>query len=105
MSETSIPIRRPENAGRSRKDTTHDMPHQLVELVRTYEGMSSRERESDEAKLLLAKVHAAGYTADFFGGFDGMRRLHDAAEELVGNDNSVGYWLNYMWNGIGRWLA
>ncbi|MEW5891250.1 MAG: hypothetical protein AB1768_19955 [Pseudomonadota bacterium] len=81
------------------------MPGLLVEMVREYEKPDQDERRGDTGKVLLEKIRTAGRTAAFFGGFDGMKQLHDAAEALVANDNSVGYWLNRMWDGIGGWWA
>lgn len=77
----------------------------LVSAVREFNGMDSGERKEEKGKLLLKEILTAGRTAAFFGGYDGMKQLHDAVEELVGNDNSIGYYLNYMWDGIGGWRA
>ena len=70
----------------------------LVDLVREWDGMDSAERrDSARGKAILP--------AAFFGGFDGMKKLHDAAEEIVGFDNSVGFWINRLWDGIGGWCS
>ena len=85
---------------------THtDMPTALVALVQAFERLDSSQRRSAEGQALKEKIQIAGMTASFFGGFAAMKRLHDAAEALVGNDNSIGYRLNYMWDGIRGWSA
>jgi len=78
-----------------------DMPTRLVALVREFEELSSAERGDAEGQALKTQIRLAGLCASFFGGYDGMKRLHDAAEQLVGNDNSIGFRLNYMWDGVG----
>lgn len=83
----------------------YEMPVYLVKLVQKYELMSSHEREEDEGKKLREMIHVVGSTAAFFGRYDGMKELHDAAEKIVGNDNSIGYRLNLMWDRIGGWWA
>lgn len=85
--------------------STSDMPERLVALVREWEAMPSDERQGPKGQAVLEMIYTAGRTAAFFGGYDAMKALHDAAEELVGNDNSVGYRLNSMWDGIGGWWA
>lgn len=84
---------------------TNRMPLRLVELVRSFERMSAEKRNGEAGEELLEMIHSIGYTAAFFGGFEAMKKLHDAAEAYVDNDNSVGYWLNQMWDGIGGWFA
>lgn len=80
--------------------------HHLVELVREWDGMDSHERRTSErGKAILHDIQLIGATAAHFDGYDGMKQLHDAAEALVGGDNSVGYWLNSMWDGIGSWCS
>lgn len=54
---------------------------------------------------LYEKIRLIGETAAFFGRYEAMQKLHDAAEQLVGNDNSVGYHLNYVWDGVGTWIC
>lgn len=34
-----------------------------------------------------------------------MKKLHDAAERLVGNTNKAGYYINLAWDRIGGWAA
>jgi hypothetical protein len=83
----------------------NNLPALLVSVVRQYERMDNDKRQSSVGVTLLDQVKVAGATAAYFGGFDAMEKLHNAAEGLVGEDNSVGYWLNYMWDGIGGWAA
>jgi hypothetical protein len=47
------------------------------------------------------KIRAIGQTAAFFGGFDGMTKLHDAFEKAGGDT----YKLNRLWDQIGGWCA
>ena len=78
----------------------------LVDLVREWDGMDSAERrDSARGKAILPDILLIGQTAAFFGGFDGMKKLHDAAEEIVGFDNSVGFWIHRLWDGIGGWCS
>lgn len=83
----------------------YEMPAYLVKMVQKYELMSSYERDGVEGKKLREMIHLVGSTAAFFGRYDGMKKLHDAAEKAVGNDNSIGYRLNLMWDRIGGWSA
>lgn len=77
----------------------------IVELVKEYDAMGSAERANERGQAIVKDIRLIGNTAAFFGGYDGMTRLHDAAEALVDKDNSVGFWLNRMWDGIGGWLS
>lgn len=79
-----------------------DMPELLVEAIREYESMD--DRKSAAGIALLERVRVAGHTASFFDIHQGMQKLHDAAI-AAGNDVNIGRWLNYMWNGIGNWVA
>lgn len=81
------------------------VPALLVALVNQYDRLDSDKRQSTLGITLCDQIRVAGATAAFLGGFDAMEKLHNAAEELVGGNNSVGYWLNYMWDGIGGWCA
>lgn len=81
------------------------LPVLLAQLALQYENLSRSEQEKGAGKEIVNKVQTIGRTAAWFGGFDAMKQLHDAAEETVGNDNSVGYQLNWMWDGIGGWWA
>lgn len=75
----------------------------IVELAKEFNSLGRI--YGREANEIVVKLQLIGQTAAFFGGFDGMTRLHDAAEALVGRDNSVGYTLNQAWHGIGGWWA
>ncbi len=77
----------------------------IVELVRQWDAMDSDERNTPRGHAILKDVQLIGQTAAFFGGYSAMKQLHDVAENHVGNDNSIGYWLNRMWDGIGSWLS
>jgi hypothetical protein len=77
----------------------------IVELVKQWDAMSGAERETPRGHAILNDVQLIGQTAAFFGGYGAMKKLHDAAENRVGNDNSVGYWINRMWDGVGSWLS
>ena len=78
----------------------------LVALVQEFKSLqgASDEESSIRQDIIREHIELIGETAAFYGGFRGMIDLHDAAEELVGCDNSIGYHLNEMWAGIGRWL-
>lgn len=58
--------------------------------------------ERDKAR---EQIQLIGRTAAFFGGFDGMTKLHDACEAMTGNTNEIGDVLNRAWDGIGGWWA
>lgn len=81
------------------------MATQLVAMVREFGSMDKGERKEEKGRELLGKIRVSGHTAAFFGGYEAMKQLHDAAEELVGNDNSIGRVLNNEWDGIGGWWA
>jgi hypothetical protein len=76
----------------------------IVDLVKEFEAITNR-RDSARAQAILKELKTIGQTAAFFGGYDGMKQVHDAAEKLVGNTNDVGYWLNNIWDGIADWYA
>lgn len=77
----------------------------IVELIKEYDAMDSDARDEVRGQVIVKDIRLIGNTAAFFGGYDGMTKVHDAAEALAGKDNSVGYWLNKMWDGIGGWWA
>lgn len=74
----------------------------LVKLVQDWKSVPDSSRKKS---VLLTNIILMGRTAAFFGGYDAMIKLYDAAEKRVGDNNSVGYWLNYMWDSIGGWSA
>ena len=77
----------------------------LIDLVQSWERMNPAERKTDYGRGVRHDIELVGQTAAFFGNYDGMKALHDAAEALVGGDNSVGFYLNAMWDGIGGWCS
>lgn len=82
-----------------------EMPRLLMEMVQEYAAMTERQQRRVVGQLIVEKIHTVGHTAAFFGGWEAMKKLHDAAVELENADNRVGYWLNLMWDGIGGWWA
>lgn len=77
----------------------------IVEIVREFDSLPRPARDSERGKAILNELVLIGQTAAFFGGFEGMIELHNAAEHLVGDSNEVGYYLNQAWDGIGGWWA
>lgn len=75
----------------------------IIDLVREWDQMDKSLRHGPRGQQIHHDLRLIGRTAEFFDGFDGMKRLHDAAEQLVDNDNSVGFYLNLLWDGIGSW--
>lgn len=113
-SSVEVPHRAAEEGGVPWKP----MPLQLVEWARQFEALKDQRRgltyrdpvdlrDGLDARIdaLAERIQVVGVTAAFFGGYDGMRKLHDAAEALVGRDNSVGGILNRLWDGVGGWWA
>lgn len=88
-------------------NTRQRIEESIVEICRELETL--RGQNSDEANdrrtVLLEQLHLIGATAAFFGGYGAMKKLHDAAEEKVGNTNEIGDRLNRAWDLIGGWLA
>lgn len=82
-----------------------DAVSSLVKLVRDYDQRICKSSDDPELKVIVAQIRAMGHAASFFGGFDGMTALHDAAEAATGKRNDIGYRLNHLWDGIGGWLA
>lgn len=80
---------------------------ELIGLVREIESMrGDRSAEAEAAReVVREKIKLIGRTAAFFGGFDGMTKLHNAVEEMTGNRNEIGDVLNRTWDGIGGWWA
>jgi hypothetical protein len=77
----------------------------LVELVREWDQMDKQQRNGARGQAICHDIRLIGQTAAFFGGFDGMISLHDAAEAMVGNTNEIGYYLNLLWDRIGGWCS
>ena len=67
-------------------------------------GTSTAQADS-ERNQVRDKIQIIGRTAAFFGGFDGMTKLHNACEAMTGNCNEVGDVLNRAWDGIGGWFS
>jgi hypothetical protein len=77
----------------------------LIELVQEWDDMDKQQRQGARGQAILHDIRLIGQTADFFGGFDGMKKLHDATERMVGNTNAVGFHLNLLWDRIGSWCS
>lgn len=98
------------NADR-RSTERQDAVNLLVTLVRDYAQQIggghplSLSDDDEEAKRMVRQIRLVAWGAVFIGGFGALRELHDAAESTVGNDNSIGFYLNHLWDGIGGWLA
>lgn len=88
-------------------DASNERPIEnvLIELVQEWDQMDKQQRQGARGQAIYHDIRLIGQTAAFFGGFDGMIALHDAAEALVGRDNSVGYYLNLLWDRIGGWCS
>lgn len=84
-----------------------EIPEQLIGLVRDIirlRGDTSLEANK-ERELVLEKIQIIGRTATFFGGFDGMKKLHDTCEAMTCNRNEIGNVLNSAWDNIGDWCS
>jgi hypothetical protein len=78
---------------------------QLIALARRMtelRGVSGVDAERDAVREAIRTI---GRTAVFFGGFDAMKRLHDAVEAMTGATNEIGFELNFAWDGIGGWWS
>jgi hypothetical protein len=80
-------------------------PELLVKLTQEWDQMDSDARRGPRGQEIKHDIELIGIATDHVGGFDAMTRLHNQAEALVGNDNSVGFYLNSMWDGIGGWAS
>lgn len=74
---------------------------QLTQTIARLRGDHSAQAEN-ERDAAREKIHIIGRTAAFFGGFDGMTKLHDACEVISPGTGSE---LNRAWDGIGGWWA
>lgn len=81
------------------EQTILEMTRELESL--RHQGDSAMPRREE----LFKQLRLIGMTASFFGGWDAMKKLHDAAENLVGNTNQAGFYLNNAWDMIGDWVA
>lgn len=79
----------------------------LVSLVQQWVPLRGAQEKNQRAraKKLADKIQLIGQIAYDLGGIEAMRDLDYVAESLVGNDRSVGYWLMYLWDGVGEWAA
>lgn len=84
-----------------------NIQEQLIGLARDMVRLrgNSADQASTERDQVREKIQIIGRTAAFFGGFDGMTKLHNACEEMTGNRNEIGDVLNRAWDGIGGWWA
>ena len=83
-----------------------DPVRHLIALVRRGVMLGVGERDqAPEGQALWAQIQAIGLAASFVGGFDGMKKLHDAAEAATGDTNEIGYVLNRAWDRIGGWAS
>ena len=80
------------------EETIVEMTRELAEL----RGQSDPEIDTRRDEL-YARMRLIGATAAFYGGYDAMKKLHDAAERLVGNSNKAGYYISRAWDMIGGW--
>lgn len=77
----------------------------LVSLIQQYAAMSSADRQEPAGQSLRDRIRAIGEAADYFEGFEGMQRLLREAESRVGEDGSMGRWLDGIWDRIGEWVS
>lgn len=80
---------------------------QLIALTREIEGLRGDRSPEASARrdVIREDIKIIGRTSAFFGGFDAMKKLHDACEDMTGRRNEVGNVLNRTWDGIGGWWA
>lgn len=79
----------------------------IVEICSELDELRGENNDEANARRVVLKeqLELIGATAAFFGRYEAMKKLHDAAEELVGNTNEVGDRLNRNWDMIGGWMA
>lgn len=79
----------------------------VVDICRELDELRGENNDEANARrtLLKEQLQLIGATAAFFGGYTAMKKLHDAAEELMDNTNEVGDRLNRTWDMIGGWAA
>lgn len=76
----------------------------LARRLRALRGVDGNDAAS-EREAIKEALRTIGLTAAFFGGVDGMTKLHDAVEAMAGETNEIGDVLNRTWDGIGGWWA
>ncbi len=79
----------------------------VVEITRELDTLRGKNSSRDQERRdeLYLQMRLIGATAAFYGGFDAMKKLHDAVEQLVGNTNESGYYINRAWDMVGGWAA
>lgn len=77
----------------------------IVEMTRELDELRGQNAPEVNARRdeLYARLRLIGATAAFYGGYDAMKKLHDAAERLVGNTNKAGCYITRAWDGVGGW--
>lgn len=78
---------------------------QLIALARRMSEMRGESNVDAERDAVREAIRTIGRTAAFFGGYDAMKQLHDAVEDMTGATNEIGFELNFAWSGIGGWWA
>lgn len=78
---------------------------QLIALARRMTALRGLTCVDVERDAVREAIRTIGRTAAFFGGYDAMKRLHDAVEDMTGSTNEIGYELNFAWDGIGGWWS
>ena len=73
--------------------------NQLIDLARDMirlrgDRSAAADAERDQVR---EKIEIIGRTAAFFGGFDGMTKLHNECEAMTGKTNEIGDVLNREW--------
>lgn len=91
----------------SNVDEPRNIQEELIELVRELKSLRGDTSQSadDGRDAITEKIRTIGRAAAFFGGYDGMKRLHDACESMTGDTNEIGEVLNRKWDMIGGWLS
>jgi hypothetical protein len=77
----------------------------LVALVQQYAAMSSADHQGPTGYAVRERIRVIGEAADYFEGFEGMQRLLREAESRVGDDGSMGRWLDSIWDRVGEWIS
>jgi len=97
------------NSNEDVKDFEMEQPIEqtIVEITRELNKLCGQRNPKAEIRRdeLYAQLRLIGATAAFYDGYDAMKKLHDAAERLVGNTNDAGYYINRAWDMVGGWMA
>lgn len=80
---------------------------QLIALTRELETLCGDDsgEATERRSVVREQIRTIGRTAAFFGGYEGMAKLHDACESRTGSTNEIGSVLNRTWDDIGGWWA